>query len=179
MLLGLAKQQLGWGGELRNAPSVGSAGKGGDRGGSESESGGGSGDADQDADEDDLWWAPKSPKTGADARKPVGTALHRGRLEKRGQGTSLFGRKNWKTRYFVLYENLLVYFASEGDASTGSPLGELPLAGCTLQFNPDQRQFVLGFPSGRVFEMRGLDEAAFRSWKERLVELAALKLSSP
>ena len=133
-------------------------------------------------DEDDAWWAPKAPKTGADALRPSGAVLHRGRMEKRGGGTSMFGRRNWKERYFMLYENILVYFASESDAAAadaGKRLGELPLMGCTVQFNYEQRQFVLCFPSGRIFEMRCADDAAFRTWKEQLVSLAALKLLSP
>ena len=132
--------------------------------------------------EDDAWWAPKAPKTGSDALKPSGTILHRGKMEKRGGGTSMFGRRNWKERYFMLYENILVYFASESDAAAadaGKRLGELPLMGCTVQFNYEQRQFVLCFPSGRIFEMRCADDAAFRTWKEQLVSLAALKLLSP
>ena len=133
-------------------------------------------------DEDDAWWAPKAPKTGSDALKPSGTILHRGKMEKRGGGTSMFGRRNWKERYFMLYENILVYFASESDAAAadaGKRLGELPLMGCTVQFQYEQRQFVLCFPSGRIFEMRCADDAAFRTWKEQLVSLAALKLLSP
>jgi hypothetical protein len=38
---------------------------------------------------------------------------HRGRMFKRGGGTSLFGRRGWKERFFVVEKGCLSYFASE------------------------------------------------------------------
>lgn len=49
--------------------------------------------------------------------------------EKQGGGTSLFGRKTWKERCFVIdiVEGRLAYFASEEAANCGVPPVKTPL----------------------------------------------------
>ena len=74
-------------------------------------------------------------------------------------------------RWMVLHANILRYYKDELAArSSASPFGEIPLAGCTLQFGKD-RLFVLSFPSGRTFEMRCPDDRSHSSWKAKLEEL--------
>ena len=81
-------------------------------------------------------------------------------------------------RSIVMHANIIRYYKDESAArSSAAPLGEIPLAGCTLQFGKD-RLFVLCFPSGRTFEMRCLDDRSHGEWKARLEELASLKLGS-
>jgi len=60
---------------------------------------------------------PKPPSVEVDGTKARSRQpqMKSGWIEKRGGGTSAFGRKNWKTRYFVLQSGELFYF--ESDAS--------------------------------------------------------------
>jgi len=54
--------------------------------------------------------------------------LHKqGYLKKKGAGKSMFGRKNWKVRYFVLSNGNLRYWKNESDFKSN----EKPLKGCT------------------------------------------------
>ena len=135
------------------------------------------GEDDEEADSPSQSW---SPQTGADALVPEGGVLYSGPLDKRGGGTSVFGRKNWKRRWFILHKNLLRYFSSEESAaiSAAPPLGEIPMAGATVQFG-SERLVVLSFPSGRRFEIRCVDDQSHGEWKSHLIDLAALKLQAP
>lgn len=60
-------------------------------------------------------------------------AVKEGWLTKKGGGTSVLGRTNWKRRWFVLQGDVLRYFASDVDAKTGgdnAALGEIVLSAC-------------------------------------------------
>ena len=64
----------------------------------------------------------------AGSQTPEGAALYYGYMEKIGAG-GIMGRKNWKKRYFVLYSNVIKYYASYNAAKDkpGKPLGEIVL----------------------------------------------------
>ena len=127
-------------------------------------------EAGNDDDRSEAKWAPA---TGAQALQPAGAVLKRGTFEKKGGGTSFFGRASWKLRSFVLYKNLLQYFESPSSAAA---LGEIPLAGAALQFVEERRILILNTPSGRRFEMRFSDAQMYGVWKAQFMQLAALKL---
>ncbi len=116
-------------------------------------------------------WAPA---TGAQALQPRGAVLKQGTFEKKGGGTSLFGRTTWKLRSFTLYKNLLRYF---DNPSSSAVLGEIPLSGSAIQFIEESRVLVLNTPGGRQFEMRFPDAQMYGEWKAQFMQLAALKLA--
>ena len=116
-------------------------------------------------------WAPA---TGAQALQPRGAVLKQGTFEKKGGGTSLFGRTTWKLRSFTLYKNLLRYF---DNPSSSAVLGEIPLSGSAIQFIEESRILVLNTPGGRQFEMRFPDAQMYGEWKAQFMQLAALKLA--
>jgi hypothetical protein len=58
-----------------------------------------------------------------------------GFLEKKGAGDGIFGRRNWKERWFILEDSVLSYYESF-DVITGTPLGlkgSMCITGCTLK----------------------------------------------
>lgn len=54
---------------------------------------------------------------------------YRGYLKKKGGGTSIFGRKSWKERFFVFSRGNLAYFESAADWEKGTePLKALQIS---------------------------------------------------
>ena len=86
-----------------------------------------------------------------------------GKLEKKGGGTSVFGRRNWKCRFFRLTKDgMLSYYktfeaAQEGEKPLKEPINVMH---CEVSFaseekDPDSLEFQL-VPSGskRTFRLR-------------------------
>ena len=67
--------------------------------------------------------------------------LHSGWMEKIGGGTSTFGRKNWKKRWFVLRPDVIRYYATEADTEAAHEklLGEITLDVDTLLHVEDRK----------------------------------------
>ena len=128
-------------------------------------------------------------------------ALLEGALEKKGGGTSMFGRRNWKTRYFVLFEQFLQYYESEraaqnnpteplgtvyfGDGGGISPNGVRESA-FSAPLRIEDREvgergivptLLLSSKGGRVFEMRALDAPSHASWERKLREVLGMPVS--
>lgn len=54
---------------------------------------------------------------------------YRGYLKKKGGGTSIFGRKSWKERFFVFSRGSLAYFETAADWEKGTePLKALQIS---------------------------------------------------
>ncbi|OQR93013.1 hypothetical protein ACHHYP_03040 [Achlya hypogyna] len=62
--------------------------------------------------------------------------LLEGYLIKQGGG-GVFGRKNWKQRYFVLHRSLLSYAKTKDDYERGKILKELSIVGCDVRESMD------------------------------------------
>jgi hypothetical protein len=146
-------------------PTTATAPTGGGGGGGGS---GGGGDDEENIDEDD----------GArQTLVPSGQIIHQGYLEKRGGGTTLFGRKNWKKRWFVLYFNVIKYYPTEQIARTKpqDSLGEITLKSdkpIKIESRSTGGKEVphIDIPSqdGRMYEVRTSDQAVADVWKEKI-----------
>ncbi|KDO31960.1 hypothetical protein SPRG_19470 [Saprolegnia parasitica CBS 223.65] len=66
----------------------------------------------------------------------VDDELLEGYLIKQGGG-GVFGRKNWKQRYFVLHRSLLSYAKTKDDYERGKILKELSILGCDVRESQD------------------------------------------
>ena len=132
---------------------------------------------------------------------PSMLTLLQGPLEKKGGGTSMFGRRNWKTRYFVLCEQFLQYYESERAAQNNptEPLGTVyfgdgggisPNGVRESAFSAPLRienravgergivpTLLLSSKGGRVFEMRALDAPSHASWERKLREVLGMPAS--
>ena len=99
-----------------------------------------------------------------------GDAMYEGDLLKKGGGTSVVGRRNWKKRYFVLYLDHLVYYKEKG----GTPLGQIALSGCELRIVTKTKydwHFVIETPNmdgGRTFQLRATSKESFENWRDYL-----------
>ena len=98
--------------------------------------------------------------------------IYEGFLVKKGGGTSTFGRKNWKKRYFRLYPKYLRYFPNHDDREW---LGQVSLRGCKLLEEPTDRysrvhDYMLVLNSeARELQIRA-DEKSYDKWKKVLLE---------
>jgi len=61
------------------------------------------------------------------------TGVLEGYLIKQGGG-GVFGRRNWKQRYFVLNKSTLTYAKTKDDYERGKILKEISILGYALQF---------------------------------------------
>jgi hypothetical protein len=94
-----------------------------------------------------------------------------GLLDKKGGGESMFGRRNWKQRYFTLDGTVLRYYA-EFDFNTGVPSdekGQYDLQGCKVErlMHHHDRQFVfsiLATGSTKTHYMSAPNEAIMNLW---------------
>lgn len=69
------------------------------------------------------------------SRGPESLVEYKGRMFKRGGGTSMFGRRGWKERFFVIEKGCLSYYASEANHVAGASAikgWHIPLANYTL-----------------------------------------------
>lgn len=99
-----------------------------------------------------------------------GDAIYEGYLLKKGGGTSVVGRRNWKKRYFVLYLDHLVYYKEKD----GAILGKISLSGCELRIMNRTKyewHFIIETPNldgGRAFQLRALEKGSFENWRDYL-----------
>ena len=108
-----------------------------------------------------------------------GEILHEGIMEKKGGGTALFSRRNWKVRWFVLYSDVIKYYSSE-QAARQNPmdaLGEIVLeyAGPMTVENRfvnktrgEVPHIFLNGKNGRIFELRGLEISTYDTWMSKI-----------
>ena len=83
----------------------------------------------------------------------------RGWLEKKGGGTSVFGRSNWKKRFFVLELNVLSYFDKEDDVKS---LGDIPI-GPDTKITIEGSEFTIA-TKDRNFQCKAENLAESTSW---------------
>ena len=84
----------------------------------------------------------------------IGDPAYEGYLEKKGGGTSTFGRRNYARRWFVLHNNVLSYFKTPDDKM---PAGQVELTGCRLETESSMKHdhhLTLHTANGRAFEVR-------------------------
>ncbi|OQR81730.1 hypothetical protein THRCLA_11458 [Thraustotheca clavata] len=83
--------------------------------------------------------------------------LLEGYLIKQGGG-GVFGRKNWKQRYFVLHRSLLSYAKTKDDYERGKILKELSIVGCDVRESTDAGEGFEIWPplggQGTVYDYR-------------------------
>ena len=112
-----------------------------------------------------------------DSREDEGPRRISGWLMKQGGGTSNFGRKNWKKRWFVLYFNVIKYYPTEQIARTKpqDSLGEITLKSdkpIKIESRSTGGKEVphIDIPSqdGRMYEVRTSDQAVADVWKEKI-----------
>ena len=114
-----------------------------------------------------------------------------GILEKKGGGTSLFGRRNWKQRFFVLYHDRLSYYESERAASekADEPLGTISFrdqceSGFSAPLQVVEREaedrsgvvptLLLSRKDGRIFALRALDSITHAAWESKLRKILGM-----
>jgi len=90
-----------------------------------------------------------------------------GTLQKKGGGTSLFGRKNWKDRHFTLRYGVFAYYESVsvmqqgGSCIKSSPLG----AGCYVEEKIGELSFKIIIPERKHgLEVRFKTRAEYLDW---------------
>ena len=122
-----------------------------------------------------------------------GVPILQGFLEKKGGGTSVFGRRNWKRRWFILYTDKLKYYESERTAilKPNDPLGEVRF------FNGNERESAFSAPlqvidrvvtdrgivptlllrskGGRIFEIRACEGDSHTRWESKLEDILGIK----
>ena len=108
-----------------------------------------------------------------------GEILHEGIMEKKGGGTALFSRRNWKVRWFVLYSDVIKYYSSE-QAARQNPLdalGEIVLeyAGPMILENRfvnktrgEVPHISLKGKNGRIFELRSFEITTHDTWVSKI-----------
>jgi hypothetical protein len=92
-----------------------------------------------------------------------------GFLEKKGSGESAFGRRNWKSRWFVLEGSTLFYY-DDFDSAKGVPAalkGTHDVMGCEVtQISHHDRQhvFIVSSPDKKVHQMSAPSEKVMNLW---------------
>ena len=72
------------------------------------------------------------------------THLKEGYLDKKGKGQSMFGRRNWKKRYFIVGDGLLEYYESVQESLQGSsPINKLILGRQDTVESTGEASFVI------------------------------------
>ena len=119
--------------------------------------------------QDDSSRSEDSPLEWDDSR----ILIDKGFLYKKGKGSGIVGRKNWKRRWFVLDTrdtHLLYYYGKETDAT---PKGQVPLVGAevrTVENVSHRNQHVTAFefeiwhPTERVFHLYTETEEDMNQW---------------
>eukprot|EP00936_MAST-01D_sp_MAST-1D-sp1_P002043 g2043.t1 len=107
-----------------------------------------------------------------DSRQDEGPRRISGWLMKQGGGTSQFGRKNWKKRWFHmdLLNNLLLYYTTPG----GELKGGIRLAQAQIEETITHCDFNLTPKAGdnRTYHLRALDSEQFTEWLASLRKAA-------
>ena len=93
-----------------------------------------------------------------------GELLFSGSLEKRSLGRNAISIKNWKRRYFELYETRFVYYLSSCDALTTEPKGTFILDESTEFGNAKLSPFCLFVKA----DMKGFEENSARGKNQKL-----------
>jgi hypothetical protein len=116
--------------------------------------------------------------TGTDVGKNNEAVAVQGWLLKKGQGSGIMGRRNWKRRYFVLQGNRLKYYAKKKqDDTTTKNLGHDLKGGITITTTSilpirkvDGAKYDAMFdiiqrkPVQRVLHLRAINETELNKW---------------
>ena len=126
-------------------------------------------------------------KSVNETRPPKLGLIYEDLMEKVGGGTSLLGRKNWKTRWFALYPTTIKYYKTRQDFQQNpeSPLGEVRLSSDTsiivtdvwvnerrgdvphIQIRAESVRNARE-PRQRDFLLRALDKKSHDSWESNI-----------
>jgi hypothetical protein len=103
-----------------------------------------------------------------------------GWLEKKGGGSSTFGRRNWKVRWFILEGTKITYYENFDRASgfPSNPKGEYDVLGCDadVAFHKDKKfVFALLHPGRKPFYMNAEGERLRTAWIKAIKNAASGK----
>ena len=102
-----------------------------------------------------------------------------GFLEKRGGGSSAFGSKAFKRRYWILKNNTMMYYnADSNDWKTKVEKGMLSLNGATVTLLADGRTFMISYtslPNSRVWYLRASNRVERQEWERALADTGVIE----